>query len=467
MARRERENKVISIKKHRNINLGMIFYGVIFIYIIGCIFLYFQSSSIAPYQVKTGSLSVNNTYRGIALREELIVNSKFSGYINYYAREGERIGANKTVCTIDESGRLKELIEAENLGENSLSANDLNEVKVEVVNYITNFNEKFFSTTYDFKYSMEGTVLKLANSSILLNMDQLIESGDSGFINLSTTPESGIIVYSYDGFEGRSSSSLTAEDFKEENYQKTQLIGNDLVEAGEVIYKVAGNENWSIIIAVDDKRADELVEESYVKVKFLKNQTISWGKVSISHFDENYTYVELAFNNSMSSFCTERFIDIELILDEKSGLKVPNSAIAEKEFFVIPSEFVILGGTTDSYGVLKQTYTEDGNVVPEFVEVSIYSISSSNEYYVDDSILRAGDTLIQTDSSNTFTVAKSGALIGVYNINRGYAEFKQIQVLYSNEEYSIIKSNTEYGLIPYDYIALEADSISDNDFIYN
>ena len=66
----------------------------------------------------------------------------------------------------------------------------------------------------------------------------------------------------------------------------------------------------------------------------------------------------------------------------------------------------------------------------------------------------------------TYTVSKRGGLIGVYNINKGYADFKQIQILYQNDEYSIVKSNTEYGLNVYDYIALDAESVTVNDFIY-
>ena len=57
-------------------------------------------------------------------------------------------------------------------------------------------------------------------------------------------------------------------------------------------------------------------------------------------------------------------------------------------------------------------------------------------------------------------------MIGVYNINKGYADFKQIIILENNEEYSIVKSNTTYGLNVYDYIVLDAETVEDNDFIY-
>ena len=63
-------------------------------------------------------------------------------------------------------------------------------------------------------------------------------------------------------------------------------------------------------------------------------------------------------------------------------------------------------------------------------------------------------------------MSKRATLIGVYNINKGYADFKQINILYKNDEYSIVESGTTYGLSVYDYIVLDAESVNENDFIY-
>ena len=51
-------------------------------------------------------------------------------------------------------------------------------------------------------------------------------------------------------------------------------------------------------------------------------------------------------------------------------------------------------------------------------------------YYMDTSVLKAGDVLYKTDSQETYTVSKRATLIGVYNVNKGYADFKQINILY-------------------------------------
>ena len=54
---------------------------------------------------------------------------------------------------------------------------------------------------------------------------------------------------------------------------------------------------------------------------------------------------------------------------------------------------------------------------------------------------------------------------GVYNINKGYAVFKQINILYQNEDYAIISTGTTYGLSLYDHIVLQGDLVKENQII--
>lgn len=452
-------------KKPINLNIGMIFFAVILVYIIICVYLFFSQKQIYGYVVKNGSLSESNVYEAIALREEEVVNSTHSGYINYFAKEGERTGAYQLVCTVDESGQILDLVNSAESNEVMLSESDLNEIRNQVADFSGTFQKNSFVSTYDFKFNVQGSVLKLANSNLLSSITDLYGSSIGSSINVCTAPQSGIVVYSVDGFEDYNSSDISKEWFEKENYEKVQLINNDIVEQGEPIYKLSTNENWKVLFPLENERAQLLLEEEYVKVKFLKNQNESWGKVNVITGQDGETYVELTFTNSMITFATDRFVDIELITDIETGLKVPNSSIVEKEFFLIPTEYVEKSGSSGEMGVLRETYNEDGSVVPEFVPVNIYN-EEDGQYYVDDSVLRIGDNLLKADSTSSFTVSKAGTLVGVYNINKGYADFKQIQILNQNDEYSIIKSNTNYGLIAYDHIVLDAESVNEDEFIY-
>ena len=459
------DNKITKYRKPLNLNIGMIIFAVIFIYVIFCVFMYFSTEHVAGYEVKEGALSSNNIYKGIALRTEKVINSTAAGYTNYYAREGERIAVGNLVYTIDETGRLAEYLQNSETGENSLSQENLIQLKTEIESFASNFDVSSFSDIYNFKYNVQSTVVKLANYNVLQNANALNETSNSTLIDYYYAADSGIVIYSIDGYETLTLQDITAEHFEQKDYERTYLNGNELVAPGDPVYKLSMDEDWSIVIQVEPELAEKLVEEQYVEVRFLKNQYTSWGEVGAFTNEAGDTFVSLTFTNSMITFCTERFIDIELLLENETGLKIPNSSIVEKEFFIVPKEFVTQGGNSGNLGVLLETYDEEGNTVTEFVETEIYE-ETDTEYYLDDLVLRSGNYLLKPDSTEKFTVSRTGSLVGVYNINKGYADFKQIIILYQNEEYSIVKSNTTYGLNEYDYIVLDAATVDDNEFIY-
>ncbi|MBP5415779.1 MAG: hypothetical protein ILN61_11170 [Lachnospiraceae bacterium] len=460
------DNKISRIGKPINLNIGLIFFFVILVYLIISVVMYFTSKHIIGYQVKTGSLSVSNIYEGIALRDETVVTAGCAGYVNYFATEGEKVGTGNLVCGIDETGALQDYINQNmDAGTDVLSDRDLSSLKNEMINFSSSFNEKDFSSVYEFKYAIQGDVLKFSNRNLLSSIDDL--RSQSALIKLCNSPASGVVVYSVDGFESKQPVNADKSWFDKEIYEenKKQLINNNIVSIGDPLFKLSDSENWSILIEVDENRAAELVEEKYVKVKFLKNQYESWAKVTEIEGSDDGHYILLSFTNSMITFVMDRFINIELLLDTETGLKVPNTAICDKAFFIVPMDYITKGGD-GADGILRETYNEEGRMIPEFIPVTIYNIDEENNAYLDDSILRLGDRIDMPDSAQTFVISKSGTLTGVYNINKGYADFKEIEILNSNEEYSIIRSNTTYGLVAYDYIVLDADSVETDEFIY-
>lgn len=456
--------KITSYKNSRGMNLGLVIFLVVLLYIIIAIFNYFSQKHIESYQVKMGSLSTNNIFKGVALRDETVVTASQSGYVNYFAREGERVGVGNLVYTLDESGRVAEYLTGDIDG-SDLKAKDLSELKTDILSFVNGFDRTVFNTVYDFKYNVEGTVHKLSSANVLSDIDRINSSGAAELVSFNYAPRSGYVIYSTDGYENIKLEDMTDELLDYKSYEKEQLISNELVGAGTPVYKLATSEDWVIVIGTDADKAQELLDEDYVKVRFLKNQKTSWAKVSTYTNDENETFVGLTFNNSMLTFCTDRFIDIELILEEDNGLKVPNSSIVEKEFFIVPKIYLTKGGNSNNVGVAREIYLEDGTRSSEFIETNIYN-ETETDYYLDDLTLRMGDVLVLPESNTRYTLNKKGSLIGVYNINKGYADFKQINILYQNDEYSIIKPNSMYGLSAYDYIVLDASTVSEDELIY-
>ena len=55
---------------------------------------------------------------------------------------------------------------------------------------------------------------------------------------------------------------------------------------------------------------------------------------------------------------------------------------------------------------------------------------------------------------------------GVYCTNRGYADFKPIDILTQKDDYSIIANDTNQGVSAYDFIVLDGTTIKENQIIY-
>lgn len=180
----------------------MIIFGVIFIYVVVCVIMYFQTSRIVRYEVKEGSLATNNIYRGVIIRDETVIYNQAAGYIDYCAREGERVAANALVYIVDETGKLSQELEELGMGENTLSNRELSEFRSEIIDFVHGFDSSYYSSTYDIKYSLKNTVLKLANTNMLQSIGAVGTNGNT--VNYAYAPMTGIVSYWVDGYESLS-----------------------------------------------------------------------------------------------------------------------------------------------------------------------------------------------------------------------------------------------------------------------
>ena len=457
--------KVFQYRKPISFNPGVLVFLVIFVYIVIMVVSYFRQTHITPYEVKLGSLAINNTYRGVILRDETVITSDFSGYINYYARESEKVSAYSMVYTVDSTGKLAEMINDDGADASSISNESLSDIRNNISTFAVDFKPEDYIDTYNFKYNIEGTVLKLANTAVLANIDKLRAENYADSIDFGYAPQSGVILYSTDGYEQLTAETITPEQVEGTQYEKNVLHSNDLISEGDNAYKLITSELWSVIIEIDEERAQSLAETNYIEVRFLKNNYTAWAAVSILR-QNGKTYAKLDFNNSMITFAADRFVEIELLDNAREGLKIPNTSIVERTFYLIPEDYLTNGGNSGDPGFNRESYLEDGTLSVEFVPATIYN-NVDGMLYVDESVFKIGDYVIKPEDGERYAISKQAGLIGVYNINKGYADFKQITILNQNEEYSIVKSNSEYGLAVYDYIALKGDSVTENDFIYD
>lgn len=459
-----RKQNLIKMKRGFNLNIGVVIFVIIIIYVIFNIFSYFTSTSVAEYEVNQGTIATNHIFHGLILRDETVVYAGQSGYINYYLKNGSKASVNDVIYSIDTSGELSKKITTAASDGTKLDTLALSDISSKIDTFRNTYDSTLFSTVYSFKEELDSQLSKTLSSNALSELADAVDSAEeNNTFYKKRSEKSGVIVYYTDGYESVTLDSFSKENFDVSNYAKTSLEDNSEVSAGAPAYKRIDSETWNIIIPVSDDMAKQLGDSSYVKIRFCKDDYTTTVPFSLSKKDGDY-YLILTLNTAMIRYVNDRFLDIELVISEKTGLKIPNSAITTKEFYTIPKEYFTQGGESSEQSLMVETTQGDTTSV-SLVQPTIY-YESDNAYYVDDESVSAGDIIVRSDSSSTYTVGKDvDELIGVYNINKGYAVFKQINILSQNENYTIVETKTSYGIALYDHIALDGSKVKENQLV--
>ncbi len=451
-----KNDKIIQYRRPITLNIGILIFGVILLYVLISIVSFLTSHKTEVYEVRMGSLTDNSFYTGIALRSEKVVSSDYTGTINYYNKEGERVARGSVAYSVDETGEIANRL-AQSDSDSFFSGEDQKAFRSDAIAFLKTYRASNFSSVYDFKSESVTSAQKISNRGILENIEDIA----SDQVHFVSAEDTGEIVYSIDKQEDLTFETLTLSSFDQSGYQKMQLQNGSKITAGNPAYKVITDENWSVAIQMSSvEEAEALVQEGYIEVQFIKSQQKSWAAVSMRTDEDGNAFVNLRFNNSMHEFCADRFVDIELLAKAEYGLKVPNSSITKGNFFLVPKDYVIKNGSGGQQGVLLEVYTNNNERSTQFVATTPY-YEADGYYYLDDTILKAGQIIDKANSAEQYTLGEKAELIGVYYINRGYPDFRTVSILYQNEEYAIVSSNNlNYGLKEYDYIVLNADSIS-------
>lgn len=450
--------RVIKYKKPRNINIGIIIFSITFIYILINIALYFSKDRIRIYEVVEGksASSVNSYYTGLVIRDEEVTYASNTGYINFYARDASHVAVGSNLYTIDEGGKIAEMLENASESATALSDDCINTIKEDIYKFTTSFNSIDFSSVYDFKYSLDSTVVENYN---ITNVDNInVES-----FPIVKSEKAGTVLYFTDNYETINIDNFKENDFSNANYKKTIVKSNDLIEAGAPIFKTITSENWYILIPLNDEEVERYNDGETLEVKFSKDELSTYCEFDLIQKSDG-TYGKLSFNKYNIRYVYDRFLEFKIVEQEQSGLKIPKSSVLEKDFYVVPKEYSTEGGNNNTLGFNKEVYV-DGQVSVVFETPTIYQ-QDDKYYYVDKTAFNEGDVLIKNESASRYQIKTTKQLKGVYNINNGYTNFRQIEVLVDTNDYYIIKSNTKFGLVIYDQIVLNADIVKENQVVY-
>lgn len=456
------KSKIIPFQNRKNINIGIIMFSIIFIYLIATIIMYITAPHVTVYEVRQGSILKDNAYTGLAIREEEVVYADTSGYANYYVENNSKIRVGTKIYTISD----KKLVfqESNEANENALSSSETSTFYLKLHDYNNQFVESKYADTYQVKNELTSTLDKSINKSKAKKLETLLAEGNSSILNVKSASRDGVFVCAVDGMENIKAEEVTSQLLSKENYKRTDFHDNQKIAEGSPIYKLVTSDKWSLFVEVSEETRDMLLEKTSIKVNFKKDNQELRAQLSFLENTEK-PIIRLQFNHSMIRYVNERYLDIELILEDQTGLKIPKSAETSKYFYVIPKDYLTQGGNSNSDGVLVQSKNKSNETITQFLQVTVY-FEEDDRIYLDPNVFEEAAILVKPNSSETLQLKEKKSLKGVYCINKGYAVFKQIQILCESDEYYIIKEGNSFGLSNYDHIALDGKNINENDVVF-
>ncbi|MCI8637967.1 MAG: hypothetical protein HFG41_02170 [Coprococcus sp.] len=467
-------NEIISLqhyKKKSHWNIGLVLFGVIFVYLAVTIVTYLTKDRVAVYEVRQGSILKDTDYTGIVLREEKIVSAEQDGYVNYFLEEGQKAAFHSNIYTLTPQ-KLPEVKSTEAEEEFALRSDEWNSILTRAQAFNESYRPEDFHAAVTLLNETDSILKSNTAQNRMTHLNTLLLEGGVDGMQVYGAPEDGIIEYSVDGYETLTLDELTDRHLDKTGYISASIENNTQVSAGDAVCRLITGEEWTVVIKLTAEMEDTFrakmdgKTDLNVKIRFVKdNQTLN-GNLQIYNRGKDDAYGYITFNHSMIRYANDRFLEVELILEDESGLKIPKSSVTEKEFYFVPTDFLTTDPSSSETGVLLETKDRKGNASSEFCGVTVYGRDEQNGIvYIDPGGMKKGDVLVMPNASEKLTLGDTDTLYGVYNVNKGYAVFKLVNILCESEEYYIIEKGNNYGLSNYDRIALDGSVVRENDIV--
>lgn len=348
-------------KKRKRKKIRTVFIIILVFYLSIRMFSSIYSASIKTTVVKNGTIEILEKTQGIVIRNEKVYKSNSRGKIVYFKDDGDKLGIGTKIAEISISNMYselkQELIEIDS---------KLKELKDE------NISKKIFEVDIDKnKKNIDGIIDKLRENIIdgnYENVEQLKEQlstkvefqkkllGQGGYVGYSIenltkrkneimeemknlkreyysdTP--GLISFQIDGLEDifsyKKISEYTPDDFKMIERRVINLEEKDTVDIGDPLFKICDNFRWFVIVKLSKGSLDSLKEGQDVYIRFSENSENIKANVYRISIKGNDTLIIFECNDYLYKFLNKRYVDIEIVKKKYEGLKIPKTAIVNK-----------------------------------------------------------------------------------------------------------------------------------------
>lgn len=301
------------------------------------------------YSLEYGEISVEDHYKALIIRKELILTSNSSGELTQVANEGEKIKKNQRildikstdVLSVQSSVPLTTEVEASDIDIYSLTKE---QVDVEIQMLKEEIASKINAKNYEgLKELSEDLKLKIERRRLIDEKDSLEVSSYSedsiGSDNLEMgeteslyAPESGILTYFVDGFEDE----LTYERVVYLEYDQIELlasqielVSSQLVKTGDIICKIVDDSSWYMIIVVEKGTQNQFDINKELEVQ-IGDRVIS-GYIEEIFPTSGKVALAIKFEEIVENFYKERFLNVKITQESFKGLKINTSSLMKLE----------------------------------------------------------------------------------------------------------------------------------------
>lgn len=457
----KQDHRIVQLNKEIKANAATIVIAAVLLYVVISIITSLGKKSVTIYQVSKGDISNDITLEGLAIRNEVVVNTTNSGYICYYITDGEKVKKDSTVCTIDQTGELSNSVKNTDDSQTMLSQSDYTSIRNLLSSYKSTYSDVTFYNAYSFETNANNKIFELMNE-IMMQQASTVKSG----VATVNAPDSGLVTYYIDGYENYEiSDAIKASDFDKAGYDKKAMKSGDMAEAGAAVVKIIPSEEWNIVAPITDDQLTDIEGNTYVTFRINNsNFKITMPYTIIQGADGKY--INIAIDKYMSNYLSQRFVSVEIVQSDDSGLKIPESAIVEKNVYKIPLSYLSAGSNqTMENRINIQRKDEKGNETIQQMKPRIYK-TDEKYAYIDPDGIEDSDVLLDISSNETIAASllEYETLTGIYFANQGIAEFRQVSIIKTIDEFVLIDGGDE--LKAYDHIVLNASEVSENQVIY-
>ncbi|HHX60729.1 MAG TPA: hypothetical protein GX707_08450 [Epulopiscium sp.] len=467
------------------------------IYLISIVIDTTQKPVISYQMVQRGIIDNSDVFDGLIVRNEKVIPNTKEGNMYLLAAEGDKVKKNGQVYQILDSADATMLEESMQNVESDIEKMQAKRQEVsyyqneiQAINNTINNNIEIYymqaepgklEYTHELKKQLEYEIVKRKNvhmkdSTVALNelKDQKQDLSTQLRSNetIYRTLESGIISYYTDGFEERFTldklEGITEKDIKQK-YTNISTTANQILGANEPAYRIIRDNDWKLVCFMPESWAEKfpvgkkhefvLIEDSNVEFTLKVEENIPEGKRHKIIFSSNEQLDLIASTRTLS------FKSLQYMYE---GLKIPTSAITERNLIKIPSDYII--SSEDGKGIMKSLGPTGESM---FLGLNVQYEDGDGFAYILQNIgekegLKLGDTIIHpTQTTSTYLVSEVSTVKGIYVVNGRITKFKSIETIAQNDDYLIVKSNATNGLKQFDQIVTNPKNIQEEQLLRN